>query len=340
MKKLKLFLSVFMMAAMFGGMAVVSAATGTITNTTTNHAITLSRSVTGVTNKVSNTFNYSVTADSNNPATATGIPTGGTVVFSGVTPTSGTATATGTIEFSGAEFTKNGDYSYVIKETSSTDSTTYPVDTANKYTIKVSVRNASETDFTNDKVVSVTVYKGEGASATKQNSSTITFTSASVTRTITIAKTVKGTMADADEYFGIKVNVGGATGATYAVTGQTKSGAPTSITAGTDATLYLKHGETATISGVVNGTTYSFQELNATDYTTKINGTVASDKKSGSKTVGATNSNTIENEWNRDVLTGVVLKYIPYIVIIGLAIAAIIVVAVRNKKQKEATEIE
>ena len=340
MNKIKVLLSIFMVAAMFGGYTGVSAATGSITNSTTNHLITISRSITGISNNVTNTFTYTVTADSSNPSGATGIPTSGTVAFSNKAPTSGTATATGTIEFSGATFTKNGDYSYLITETASTDSTTYPIDSTNKYTVKVSVRNASATDFTNDKAVTVQVYSGEGASATKQDGATITFTSSSVLRTITIKKTVTGNMADADEYFPVSVTVTGNTGETYSITGQSYSGSGkiTSLTSGTAGTIYIKHNETITINNVPNGKTYQFTETNTKGYTAAVNGTAGA--SSGTKTVGATNTNTITNTLSSPVPTGAILKILPYILIIGLAVAAIIIVVIRSNKQKKLAELQ
>ena len=88
MKKFRFMLAMIVAVVFFGafGMASVKAVSASITNSTTNHAITLSRTVTGVTNKVSVNFTYTVTAASTNPSGATGMPTTGSVSFSNVTP--------------------------------------------------------------------------------------------------------------------------------------------------------------------------------------------------------------------------------------------------------------
>ncbi len=339
MKKLKLIVAIFMSVALFGGMSSVNAATGSITNTTTNHAITLSRTITGVSNKVTNTFGYTVTADSSNPTGVTGMPTTGSVAFSAVTPSSNTATATGTLELSGTTFTKNGDYVYTVQENSSTDATTYPVDTANKYTIKISVRNASATDFTSNKQVTILLYEGTGSTATKINTNQFDFTSSSVLRTITIKKTVTGNAAETDVYFPVSVKVTGNTGETYSITGQSYSGTGkiTSLTSGTAGTIYIKHNETITINNVPQGKTYEFTETDRKGYTPTVNGT--SGYSSGSKTVGTTNANTINNELNSPVPTGLILKYLPYVLIVAVAVAALVFVIIRSTKNNK-KEIE
>lgn len=339
MKKLKLFLMALIVGLSFGNVDIANAATGSISSTTTNHAITLSREVTGVTNKVTNTFTYTVTAGSN-PSGATDIPTTKTIVFNGATPSSNKVTQSATLDFAGATFTTNGDYTYTIKETGSSDSTTYPVDSSNTYTVKISVRNASETDFTSDKKVTMILFKGEGGSATKLNNTTFNFTKEAVFRTITIAKTVEGTMADPDTYFAVAVTIAGSDGNTYSVSGQTKSGASTTITQGTAGTIYLKHGETVTISGVKNGSTYSFNETAVSGYATYINGSTTNSTSSGSKTVGATNSNTIKNVYNASAITGLFTRFTPYIIMSAAAIIGVTLIAVRQVRYRRLEALE
>ena len=250
------------------------------------------------------------------------------------------------ISLTGATFANNGDYIYTVEETGSTDNTTYPKDTTNKYTIKIFVRNASATDFSS-KVVTVQLYSGVGASATKlADNASFTFTSAAVTRTITINNTVQGNMADTDKYFDMAVTISGNPGDSFAITGQTGSG-DSSCTVASGATsctanISLKHNETATISGVKTGTTYSFSEVVPDGYQGSINGATATTGtiNSGNKTVGVTNTNTIVNSSDSQVPTGMILKVLPYVIIVALAVAAIVFVVVKNNKKKEEVEVK
>ena len=345
MKKLKLFLAILSVFALFGGVGVVKANTAvTIASGDTNSSITLSRAVTSAKQKVTNTFTYTITADSSNPAGVTGLPAAGatttkTIAMSAQALSGTTATKTTTLSLVGVIFTKPGDYIYTVTETGTTDSTTYPLDTTNKYTFKVSVRNTSASNF--QLTATILLYTGTGSSATKKtDNTTFAFTKAATYRTISITKNVQGIMADTDDYFAIKVTINGNSGETYTVTGQSKSGAPTSITSGTATTLYLKHGETAQIAGVINGKTYSFEELaDATSNkyeATYINGSTTNSKLSGTKTVGATNTNTIVNEDSSPgVLTGLAIKFLPFVLIVAAALAAIIVLLVKNSKNKK-----
>ena len=343
MRKIKTMLAVFIAVVLVGGlgMSSVKAVSASITTSTNNHAITLSRTISGVTNAVNNTFTYSVTADQNNPAGASNVPSSGSVVFSNVAPISGTATATGTIELAGSSFTTNGDYTYTVQETGSTDDTVYPVDTTDKYTIKISVRNASATDFSS-KVATVTLYSGIGSSATKINNATFPFTSGAETRAITINKSIEGNMADVDQYFTVAVTIDGAAGNSYAIAGQSESGAPSACTVANAATsctanVRIKHGETVTISGIPVGTNYQFTETNIPNgYSAAVNG--GSGASSGQKTVSATaseNNNSIVNTYNSPVPTGIILKVLPYVIVIALAVAVIIFVVVKNKKNSD-----
>ena len=338
MKNIKLMLTMILSLALFGGMGSVNAATGSITTSTDNHAATISRTITGTSNKVTNTFTYTVTADSSNPTGTSNIPNSATVAFSNVTPQSGTATATGTLDFAGATFTKNGDYTYTITETSSTTPGLYPVDSTNTYTLKLSVRNATATDFTNPKVVTMYWYEGEATAASKLDPAQLDFTSAANVKTITIGKTVEGTMADPDEYFAVSITVNGNDGESYSITGTHKSGDPTSIPSGTATTVNLKHGDTITISGVPDGKTYSFTETGGASYQTYINGSTTNSKSSGSKTVGTSNSNTIKNVWNQPVITGVMTRILPYILIAAIG-AAITVFVIARRMNNEKSEI-
>jgi len=352
MRKLKLFMMAILATVVFGGMSSVAAAagTGTISNSTPNHSLTIERKVQGVSNPVTNTFTYKITpADTYEGVT--GVPTSATVAFSNTAPVSNIATATGTIDLTNAQFTKNGDYVYTVTEDTTGDPTNYPKDSTNhNYTFKISVRNSASSGLTSDQPKVVTIYGFEGAQKIGDSTGSPAYTnvkyefSASAQyKHIKISKQVTGNMADVDEYFTVSVTVGG-TG-TYAVTGSHNG--TTSITAGTATNLTLKHGETITIGSNNNvdqipvNTTYSFEETGASNYTTTINSAAQPSKTSGPLTVkndNSQNENTIVNYYEESTVTGVFLRILPYVVIAAIAIAGVVYMIVRNKKQKEAEE--
>ena len=140
---------------------------------------TINRQIQNAYGTISNTFTYTISADSGNPTGATGAPTSASVVFNDSYTTQGTATKSATLDFSAMQFTQVGDYSYAIAETASSNAAIYPVDSTNTYTAVVSVRNSSDLtgyvaslyikDKNGDKLTTSTC----GNSATVSNGSTI-----------------------------------------------------------------------------------------------------------------------------------------------------------------------
>ena len=144
MKKLSFAAGVAAIALSF---ATIFPAAGVFANTIatgdlTGNPITLRRSVSGITNPVTNTFSYTVTSSSTpTGASVTGYPTSASIAFNNVSPTSGTAEQTTTLDFSAANYSAVGDYEFTITESASTNVSNYPIDTAdNDYTAIVSVR--------------------------------------------------------------------------------------------------------------------------------------------------------------------------------------------------------
>ena len=149
-------------------------------------------------------------------------------------------------------------------------------------------------------------------------------------------------MADVDKDWTFTVTING-TGSTYAVSGNTDGA--TTITAGTPATLTVKHGGTIVIGQSNNvdqipvNTTYEFSETTDSNYTTTING--ASDSSKTNQSVSNTQSENnwaVVNTYEGSTVTGIFLKILPYVVIVAIAVAGVIYLIVRNKKQKEAEE--
>lgn len=350
MKKINFILAIFTLLTLFGGMGIVSANTAAkVASGASNSVITIERKVTGATSPVTCNFTYSV-AETSKPsgATVSGAPTGTkTVSMSSQALSSGTATQSTTISFVNATFSKPGDYVYTITETNTCDTTTYPKDTAHSYTVKVSVRNHTATDFTTAMDATILLYSGTGTNTSKITTGKAAFTQAAAYRTITVKKTVEGTMADTTTAFPVTVTIkGGNAGDVYSISGGTS---PTGCTVASGATscsvtVSLKHNETATITGIKNGQTYSIAETANTttnNYQTFINGSTTNSKTTSSDlTVAATNTNTIVNKWNQDTLTGVVTRFLPYVVLVAIVLALIVFIIVRAVKSKGYDKIE
>ena len=143
--------------------------------------IDLKREVTDVTNPVTNTFSYTITqGEIPTGATVTGFPANAQIQFNNVTPTSGTATATTSLDFANTDYSKVGDYYFILKETDSTDPTNYPVDTAsNDYKIIAQVRYVVDDQNIPDNNTFTTTLILLDANGDKVNTGIATWTSSS-----------------------------------------------------------------------------------------------------------------------------------------------------------------
>ena len=337
MKKILMLLAVVI--AGFVTMPNVHAAQTKITSE--NKTLTITREVRNVTNPVTNTFSYTVTADQNNPAAVTGLPAAKatTVVFTNTNPDANhVATATGTLDLSNVTFTKLGDYKFIVTETASTDSTTYPLDDS-EYYVYVSVRNVLDANNTPTGEFEATLVE-QAKKDDVGNKMDLLYVSSSVHTYIEISKAVKGNMADIDEYFAFTVNIPGATGDVYKIVGDHSTDGTTTVdtsnyVVGTTTTIYLKHGQTVRIGD--DGTNYQIPigsevtvtETGATDYTTTVNGT--SGKGTGQKTLVATtaqdfsteNTYNFINEKTEATLTGMFINILPFVILFLVGIIGI-----------------
>jgi len=354
MKKFKTIMMAIVAAFTVAGMSNVGAAAQSVTPSSDQN-LTITRTITNAKNNISNTFTYTITADSNNPENGvTGIPEHPTVVFNNVAPsgTPATATATGTISLSSATFTKNGDYKWTLTETATSDeSGNYPVDSTNTYTIKASVRNATTSGrLSSDEGKQVVFFVYTGTTTqdnttkldfSKQDPDQILFTSATAYKHIEIKKEVTGNMADVDKDFTVSVTLG-TTGQTFSVYGSNNN--VTTISGGVATDLTLNHNDTIIIGAGADGEstneipvgmTYSYTEAAETNYT-QVSGASVTDK-AVSRT-DATNVNNIVNNYETNTITGAFLKVLPYVVIVAIAVAGVVYLVIRNKKQKQIEE--
>lgn len=303
---------------------------------------TIRRQIANAYGTINNTFTYTITADSNNPAGATGAPTTASIAFADSYTTQGTATKTTTLNFGGMQFSAVGDYSYAIAETASTNASIYPVDSSNTYTAVVSVRNNADLtgyvaslyikDKNSDKLSTIS-----GAS------SDFIFTKAPVYTNIQVTATASGNAADPDKCFDYTVTFN--TTDSYKVT--TASECENSGTVANGGTIKLKHGDTVTIgldgtnSQIPVGTNYSIAKADTSDgYTTSMDGTEQT--STGTKTMVATGAPTFNTanvtaiDENREsaVDTNAVVNTTIYILLTMAGAAGLYYVATKKNKKE------
>ncbi|MBP5656081.1 hypothetical protein J6X15_00650 [Candidatus Saccharibacteria bacterium] len=332
----------------------------------TNNPLTLSRTVSGVSNNVTNTFGYTITQGTiPSGATVSGAPATASIVFNNTAPTSGDATATTTVDFSSANFSKVGDYTYTIRESSSTDAVNYPIDTAsNDYTALVQVRyyvdpNTNVPD--NSRFVATTYLTN--ASDNKVSNNTATWGSSAARTYIEAKATTTGNMAETTDCFAYTINIpagnGVVAGDTFTVsTASTCSGNPSSVTAGTATTIYLRHNDTVTVgqNGLVNqlpvGASYTWTKASDsnTGYTNKIDGTQQSsvtkttvavtnvdcdDDSDGAGCFDDNNHTDFENNKELDPLTGIVTNFWFYIMLLVAGLVGFFIISRRKQNDEE-----
>lgn len=149
------------------------------------------------------------------------------------------------------------------------------------------------------------------------------------TKKVTITKQVTGNMGDWNRDFAFTVSC---TEAMAAGTGYTLS------EDGKTATFNLKHGESMTLQGVRNGATLTIAEGNADGYTMTIKVDNQSiDNKN--YTIPVNNdpqvSITVTNQKAWTVDTGVLLDYLPYILILVVVVLGAVLFLKNRKKRKD-----
>ena len=273
-------------------------------------------------NPVTNTFGYTITnASAPSGGSVSNAPSSASIAFNNVSPTGGASSveATTTVNFSAASYSKVGDYEFTITESSSSDAGNYPIDTAdNSYKAVVQVRyyvDSSTNVPDNSRYTAYVIIYDKGGTKVSE----ATWTSGSTYTYIQATATTTGNLGETSECFAYQISIpdsGVTAGGTYAIdinpTSGACSGSATSVTAGTPATVYLKHGDTVRVGYNNNvyqlpvGANYTITDTNGSDgYTTKMD-TVTQD--SVSKTTVATtdgnfntnNTTAIENNKNTD----------------------------------------
>lgn len=150
--------------------------------------------------------------------------------------------------------------------------------------------------------------------------------------TLSITKTVTGNLGDKNKYFEFTVKLTGVDGKTYgdsyAVSGGSNAENPTSIKIGEETTFLLKHGDTISIANLPYGVTYTVTETAADGYTTTKEG------DNGTITAAAQTAAFTNNKNKSDIDMGVSMDSLPYILMLVVVGAAVVVIATRKKGEQ------
>ena len=335
--------------------ATVFPAAGVFANTVANadytgNPITLRRTISGVSNPVTNTFTYTISETSTpDGSSTTNAPTGATIAFNSATPSDHEVSASTTINFANTNYSKVGDYVYKLTESASSDAANYPIDTANNdYKVTVQVRYFTDGAGVpnNNRYIAYVIV--ENNANTKVSEATW---GSSAARTYIQANAITtGNMAELDKCFAYTIDIlitgAVARGDTFTILSNTEcTGGDATVSAGTPAVVYLKHGESATI-GIANranyqlpvGANYAWTKTDTSDgYTTKMD---EFERRSITKIAAATDAPTfeanniteIENNKQSDPLTGIVTNYWFYLMLLIAGLCGLYVI---NRQSKE-----
>lgn len=275
------------------------------------------------------TFTFAIangTAVTGSPAIYAGITGGVTFADNQITSTpansdigqtSITLSDTATLTVNAASFTKPGIYRYVITETAGNyEGLTYSTET-----------KFFDVYVNSDKVVySYAFYNASGA---KDDAVFTNDYDKDKTKIfdLSVTKAVTGSQGDKEKEFSFTIKVDGASGEKYAV----YKGAQLvdTLDSGVEKTITLKDGESFKITGLSATDTYT---VNEADYSSDGYTTT---NQNNTGTISADKTITVTNDKDPGTPTGIIMTYMPYVVLIA---GAALLIIVFNKK-RENTEV-
>lgn len=229
-------------------------------------------------------------------------------------------TANGSLNFDAAKFSAPGIYKYTVQEkTGSYDGVTY--DTTAR-TLYVYVRNSSTDGYEVYGAVLVkTVTNAEGETTSTKNDPFVNDYGATNGKihTLTITKELAGNQAYSGDTFTFTVKIDGATGEKYLV--NLPDNKTVTLISGTEQTISLKGGETATVNGLSEGDKFSVSEVaNDKGYTASYKLNDATVETINQVATGAKdNTVVVTNTKEVSVSTGVIMNIAPYALMLVLA---------------------
>lgn len=235
------------------------------------------------------------------------------------TNANGTATATANLSatdlFADTDFTAPGTYVFHLKEEKgSNPNITY---STAEYDIYVVV--SWPEDYPTDHTPVIQSIKAHDAQDKKTDTASFT-NSAAANAGLTISKTVAGAAANTDDLFNYTLSVSGASGS-YTVT--KSDGTTATLTAGTDYSFSLKHGESIVVANLPVDATYkvteadtNYDESNKVDNVASEDGHVATGTiKNGGDRVDYKNTKGFGPD------TGITMNTLPFVAVGVVAVA-------------------
>lgn len=238
------------------------------------------------------------------------------------------------IDISGLTFDEPGVYRYIITE--STDSDAVSADPTPKV-LDIFVEDVTTSDGAATlKATSFIMHEDPEATVDAETGKTVDadkkvkgFVNTYETFSLTINKKVSGNQASRNKEFTFSVAIANdKTSTKYTITKNNENPQIVDVTNDgyEDTTLKLKHGDTLVIKGLAKGATYVVSE-DPEEYTSDK----PENKVENKDGINADATETFLNTKNGTIPTGVILDSAPFILIIGLAAAALIFTAARKK---------
>lgn len=286
--------------------------------------------------------------------------------FTNITGTGVSSVKTGDFTISGLNFPSAGVYAYTVKETAGSDTTiTYAKE---EYVMYLYVNNTEDTDNpdANLKITQVGFVKTKDASGNTVSYDkatekvTANFTNVHTpTSNLLVSKQVTGNYGDKTKDFSIAIEVTLPANyttdssddfytapesftATYKVVREGDNPAHTThsnitLTKGDNGkytgTLLLADGEQVEIDGLPVGSTYTLNETAVTGYDPSY---AYASSATNNQTIGATKdaqTAVVTNKYTPTTPTGILMNALPYMVLIGIPVAALIgYVMIRSKR--------
>ena len=230
---------------------------------------------------------------------------------------------------------KPGTYKFILRETSSSNEGVYPHDT-NYYTLLVNVLN--ELDENNSPTGQLLIDAlNTGLLNDTETKTDVIFETTPLTY-FTLSKTVTGDMADKNEYFKFKVNIGETYN--YVITGQDSvvnyNGEEiytnNTYNPNEDNYVYLRHDQTITIGladgeyQIHAGIPISVEEMDASNYKTYVNNGNTPNKGFAITSLARPSYNNASyvNNYESTALTGVFIRVLPFVLLFLVSFVAIV----------------
>ena len=253
-----------------------------------------------------------------------------------------------TVDFSQVTFTEPGVYRYKITEAATSERGITNDANPDRY-LDVYVTSDDEGNLTIANTILHTYDDAVLTDGTNPEGKPDSYTNTYLTYDLALSKTVTGNQAYHQQYFPCTVTIANAdplvqfditdVDSSVTIDGTSYSN-PSSITADDNGeatfTLYLKHGQVATINGLTSQTTYSITE-DQRDYTASIvinDGTTINDVATDTQTITADTTVDYTNTRSGVIPTGLVMNNGALIAIMGIALAgcAVLIFVTRQKE--------